>query len=678
LADNDDIKDNEWDKIRPYTVSARGEKHGCYDFGSWSIMLRELRERGISPEVDELIFSNDSCFCLGGFDTVFNTMDRFEGDFWALYAMDEMNHDTVAPVSKWIADGKYSHMFCYASNFLVFRRALYNDTGFIRFMDGVVREKNRLEVCLKYEVGLTRLLIYNGFRCATFIENLYINVFIYRETAFHLLQEGLPLLKIRIFTENPLSIPDPFHFLTYINDVAGNERLSNYIEELKKSNRRLYKPRFAHSHGIKQFFWLFLIPYHRDSLKLALSPIRNKRSGRLINRFLAYHVFPQWLTDQIRSYLKTKTAKNRELRLGGNRGEKRGKYLYHQKNLLQHHHKTERMTVFFTVARDAIAGGMLSIDRFVQKSLTLKTVHNSEIVLSGIPTGNKALPHSLFKDSLPMTDFELLVRETDPDHVTLMVPECSIPLFVAEMLPKTRSWLQTRRHLHINVMNQNNDLLPEPSLYFKLFELTPHVTMTTAHVRYTTQQLADTYQSPVRLLTPFLPDFVRSGFETKKKVILYSPDSDITEDFAYSKEDILWTMKEKLPDYTFREIRDIHFEQYKILISEAMFTITFGEGFDGFFLEPFLSDSIAFAVFNKTFFPEDFADAPTVYSSWEEFMIRLPDDIKRLEREGDFYKAVQNKTESLIKRFISDELSLQNLKDFYLGRFEYLPEKGEP
>jgi hypothetical protein len=40
------------------------------------------------------------------------------------------------------------------------------------------------------------------------------------------------------------------------------------------------------------------------------------------------------------------------------------------------------------------------------------------------------------------------------------------------------------------------------------------------------------------------------------------------------------------------------------LISRAFFTITFGEGMDGYFLQPAVVKSIGVAVYNDNFFPD--------------------------------------------------------------------------
>ena len=48
---------------------------------------------------------------------------------------------------------------------------------------------------------------------------------------------------------------------------------------------------------------------------------------------------------------------------------------------------------------------------------------------------------------------------------------------------------------------------------------------------------------------------------------------------------------------------------YMDYIAKAMFVISFGEGFDGYFIQPCLVGSVGIAVYNERFFPD---------SSWKE------------------------------------------------------------
>ena len=54
------MRPGELDKLRPYTRAATAVRHGEYDFGSYSRLVRELGW-DVLAEYDELVLANDSC-----------------------------------------------------------------------------------------------------------------------------------------------------------------------------------------------------------------------------------------------------------------------------------------------------------------------------------------------------------------------------------------------------------------------------------------------------------------------------------------------------------------------------------------------------------------------------------------------------------------------------------------
>ena len=108
--------------------------------------------------------------------------------------------------------------------------------------------------------------------------------------------------------------------------------------------------------------------------------------------------------------------------------------------------------------------------------------------------------------------------------------------------------------------------------------------------------------------------------------------------------------------------------EYIDLICRAKFTISFGEGWDGYFLEPYLCDSIAFTVYNHIFFPNKFNSLlPCVYQTWAEAEERLVIDIKTLD-DKDNYRKTSKLLKTEIKKFINNNKSESDLKT-YLNRF---------
>lgn len=185
------------------------------------------------------------------------------------------------------------------------------------------------------------------------------------------------------------------------------------------------------------------------------------------------------------------------------------------------------------------------------------------------------------------------------------------------------------------------------------------LTITVAHDSYLTSKKVEQYNCPLYLLTPFLPSFYRIPFQEKEKIIVFSPD-----DNEY-KIEVMKKIRNELPDYKIKIVKNMTLEEYKHLISKAMFTVTFGEGYDGYFIEPYLSDSISFAVHNTTFFPRTFKKVPTVYETWTDLLEKITYDIRSYENNNFLYEAISNDVENEIQRFTNNRQSNLDLYEFY-------------
>jgi hypothetical protein len=59
------------------------------------------------------------------------------------------------------------------------------------------------------------------------------------------------------------------------------------------------------------------------------------------------------------------------------------------------------------------------------------------------------------------------------------------------------------------------------------------------------------------------------------------------------------------------------YQEYKATISKAKWALTFGEGLDGYFVEPIFSGDSSFSVYNPSFFIEDSWSLRTVYRDYD-------------------------------------------------------------
>jgi len=346
-----------------------------------------------------------------------------------------------------------------------------------------------------------------------------------------------------------------------------------------------------------------------------------------------------------------------------------------QRQLASEFASAERVIIFFNVARNTIGGGMLSINRFLGNAASLyKDLDAIRVVSSGVPLNLPAVDHSLFEAAAPQIEFPYITNTSKAEDVWLFLPEVFAIEFVASLTKAEREWLLTRRKLKVVVMNQNNDLMPSPqALQDAFFPLSAQIVVTTAHTRYCTQRQASRYGVPFKQMTPFLPPVVSRNLDAKKRIIMLSPDEIHGDPHGITREQVLERLRSELPEFDLVTVRNMSVEQYLDLASRAMFSLTFGEGLDGYFIEPVLGNGVSFAVYNSTFFPERFQNAKTLYLGWQELMDDMPAAVRAMMGSTSAYEANARELHELVSNEYSDERSRAELASVLAGEVDYVP-----
>jgi len=243
IADNRASK-TEQDKLQGLVEYAEFNQHGEYDFGSYKRGFQYALNSGILKHTDELIFANDSCFCIDSFVPIFKKMAQSNCDFWGIT-------ESKAPVH---------HLQSY---FLVFKKPVFTSPAFTDFVNGITKQASVKDVIKNYELKLTALLEENGFKPDAFI----------RASDEHdptsqmlkLLNTGDVLIKRKIFTKKELSKNSPRAILKKIK----TEHLQAYNDILN-----YYK---------KTFFPLFplIMPVDIEKIKHFLFQKKITNSGKL-------------------------------------------------------------------------------------------------------------------------------------------------------------------------------------------------------------------------------------------------------------------------------------------------------------------------------------------------------------------------------------------------------------
>lgn len=215
------MADEELAKVAPYTRGRWALRHGRYDFGSYSMLAKDLVGWDVLDTYDEVLLTNDSCYLVQPLDQVFARMDATACDWWGLQATYEnfrvtdqerrggpLPIDEAADLMRQLDLWRYSDFIHVGSYFLAFRRPVLDDPDFRRRLDTVTAQSEKTTIILKYEIGFSRLLLLAGYHLATYVDGILAYHPVYRESAFELMRDGFPLLKRQFLYENPFSTPD--------------------------------------------------------------------------------------------------------------------------------------------------------------------------------------------------------------------------------------------------------------------------------------------------------------------------------------------------------------------------------------------------------------------------------------------------------------------------------------
>ena len=221
LADCD-LEAGELEKLAPYTKQRWAIRHGRYDFGSYSMLARDLVGWDEIATYDELLLANDSAYLLRPLDEVFATMDARPAHWWGLQATDDdftpgeqkrlgrrLRVDDLVTEGRTTRPWRTSDCFHVGSYFLALRSEVVADPEFRRRLDMVaVQSQKELD---HQEVRDRHLAVPDAGRLPR--RDLR-----RRRAALppHLPRvgprprggQGFPLLKRQFLHENPFHVPD--------------------------------------------------------------------------------------------------------------------------------------------------------------------------------------------------------------------------------------------------------------------------------------------------------------------------------------------------------------------------------------------------------------------------------------------------------------------------------------
>lgn len=219
--------------------------------------------------------------------------------------------------------------------------------------------------------------------------------------------------------------------------------------------------------------------------------------------------------------------------------------------------------------------------------------------------------------------------------------------------------------LCFNILLQNIDVAPSP-VFVNRLKLHGDVTITTAHKAYSGEDTKRRYGCPVHHLSVWIsPEkYIYKKFYEKRKLIIVSPDRHEL------REVILNKIQAELPGFDFVVIENMTYSAYLKVISEARFSLTFGEGLDGYFAEPVFSGGIGSAVYNARFFDEEYKKLRFVYASWDDLAQHFASDVLRVNMNPDEYGEVHQSQFDILASNYSYENYQGNIASYYAMYFD--------
>ncbi len=341
----------------------------------------------------------------------------------------------------------------------------------------------------------------------------------------------------------------------------------------------------------------------------------------------------------------------------------------YQKTLLLKNEKTSKsLIIFLTSGYDMVNGGILSINSIYDETKQLKYLHNSNVLLCTVPGEPLLLKYTKFKNQNYIHNFpDVLSYFKDLNNLMIHIPEYACDAFLKNISKKEFSILDNIENLQVNILIQNIDVAMENFKYIQnVVNRFKKVTCTTAHENYSTIENRQKFGIPLHKLSVYVSpeQYNYKNYNEKKDLLIVSHDEHSM------KKKVLRSLEKKLPHIQIQVIKNMTYNEFKTIISDAKWALTFGEGLDGYFVEPIFSGGISYSVYNPRFFTNDFSSLETVYSNYEELMKKMPQDLQKLNNKKSF-EIYQKQQLLLCSKYYDHQEYLKNLKLFYQGDYTY-------
>jgi hypothetical protein len=316
--------------------------------------------------------------------------------------------------------------------------------------------------------------------------------------------------------------------------------------------------------------------------------------------------------------------------------------------------------------KETMSGGVISILSIAQETKNLfKNSTEIAVIVCTLPKDNLLLKFNNIENDFNIYDYRVISKKFNKvSEIILHIPDCYFNWFFKCLSKKEHQFLLSKT-THINLLNQNIKLMPDVMDIQKVKIKYSLITITTAHQQYSTQYYRDYFGVPLHKLSVWISpeQYHFKSFQEKENLLIYSPDERPEKNKIIEKLSQIEGLKLQM-------IKGITYAEFKNVISRSKWALTFGEGLDGYILEPIFSGAIGFAVYNKDFFTEDFKELKTIYKSYDDLYDKIQSDIVSLDN-NDSYKNYQQIQYKICENQYSSKVYKENIRRFYNAEFNY-------
>lgn len=326
---------------------------------------------------------------------------------------------------------------------------------------------------------------------------------------------------------------------------------------------------------------------------------------------------------------------------------------------------TKRLIVFLTPAEEMRTGGVMAIASYYRESIALHRIHGAKVVLCAVPGQSPILKYTWFENYNYILELESVLKGCPKlDYLLIHVPAYIVDWIVEWLTSVASKLLSNIREIHLNILVMNIDNIQGKNISGLM--RFGKVTCITAHEAYSNAATRQALGIPLHRLSVCIgPEcYPHSGYQEKEPLLIVSPD------WHPLKDKVLNQIAQAYPDLTIKIIQNLSYGEYRKLILRAKWSLTFGEGLDGYFAEPIFSGGISFAVFNDRYFTPPFANLESVYPSWETLMEKIVADFRRLD-EPVAYNQRSRQAYDLVCSLYDTRQFRENLRMFYRGEYSF-------